>query len=88
MKPTGRDEQVTGSKRGRDEASAQPVTLRRGPILVRGVGKVVAVPPRQRSGQQVYGREQIALQDIDMEVRYAQEEESGGGGCGAGCGCH
>ena len=34
-------------------------------------------------------REQIALQDIDMEVRYAREEGEGPQGrCGEGCGCH
>lgn len=32
-------------------------------------------------------REQIALQDIDLEVRYSKDP--GAGGCGSGgCGCH
>jgi hypothetical protein len=30
-------------------------------------------------------REQIALQGIDLEVRYQRESE---GSCGSGCGCH
>ncbi len=35
-------------------------------------------------------REQIALQSIDLEVRYAREEPqpSANGSCGENCGCH
>ena len=32
-------------------------------------------------------RDQIALQGIDLEVRYAREAQAGGG-CGEGCGWH
>jgi hypothetical protein len=39
-------------------------------------------PPPEAVGFLAQVREQIALQGIDLEVRYARE-----GGCGEGCGC-
>jgi hypothetical protein len=40
-------------------------------------------PPEAAVEFLIHVREQIALQGIDLEVRFG----SGGGGCGEGCGC-
>ena len=58
------------------ELAAQPLRL---------VLRCVDVPPGPAVEFLSHVREQIALQDIDLEVRYANEES---GGCGSGCGCH
>jgi hypothetical protein len=54
---------------------------------LRLVLRCVDVPPSAAVEFLSHVREQIALQEIDLEVRYAREE-SGGGSCGTGCGCH
>ena len=58
------------------ELASQPLRL---------VLRCVALPPAPAVEFLSHVREQIALQDIDLEVRYAQEES---GGCGTSCGCH
>lgn len=50
---------------------------------LRVVLRCVEVPSRAAVDFLSQVREQIALQGIDLEVRYARE-----GGCGEGCGCH
>lgn len=50
---------------------------------LRVVLRCVEVPSRAAIDFLSQVREQIALQGIDLEVRYARE-----GGCGEGCGCH
>jgi hypothetical protein len=58
------------------ELATQPLRL---------VLQCMDVPPPPAVEFLSHVREQIALQDIDLEVRYAREES---GGCGTGCGCH
>lgn len=50
---------------------------------LRVVLRCVDMPPAPAVEFLTHVREQIALQGIDLEVRYARE-----GGCGEGCGCH
>jgi len=52
---------------------------------LRVVLRCVDLPPPPAVEFLSHVREQIALQGIDLEVRYAREDS--GGGCGAGCGC-
>src|SRR5215207_2494583 len=49
--------------------------------------RCLEAPPPEAVGFLAQVREQIALQGIDLEVRYAHESEaaSGGGSCGHGC---
>jgi hypothetical protein len=49
---------------------------------LRVVLRCVDAPPSDAVEFLTHVREQIALQGIDLEVRYARE-----GGCGEGCGC-
>ncbi len=49
---------------------------------LRVVLRCIDTPPDEAVEFLTQVREQIALQDIDLEVRYARE-----GGCGTGCGC-
>jgi hypothetical protein len=58
--------------------AAKPLTL---------VLRCVELPPPEAVGFLAQVREQIALQGIDLEVRYVREAEASGG-CGEGCGCH
>ena len=58
--------------------SDKPLTL---------VLRCVELPPPEAVGFLAQVREQIALQGIELEVRYAREAEEGGR-CGEGCGCH
>lgn len=53
---------------------------------LRVVLRCVELPPPPAVEFLTHVREQIALQGIDLEVRYAREGE-GSGGCGTGCGC-
>ena len=52
--------------------------------------RALELPPPEAVGFLAKVREQIALQGIELEVRYARESESAaeGGSCGHGCGCH
>jgi hypothetical protein len=49
--------------------------------------RCVELPPPEAVGFLAQVREQIALQGIDLEVRYAREAEDGVR-CGESCGCH
>jgi hypothetical protein len=51
-------------------------------VPLRIVLRCFEAPPPEAVDFLAKVREQIALQDIDLEVRYARE-----GGCGEGCGC-
>ena len=65
-------------------AEAYPGLLGR-PLSV--VLRCVDMPSPGAVGFLAQVREQIALQGIDLEVRYSREVQAGGG-CGEGCGCH
>jgi len=69
---------------------------------IRIILRCLEAPPEEAIDFLSHVREQIALQDIDLEVRFAEENPSlprgvqpvnrngngGGGSCGSGCGCH
>jgi hypothetical protein len=52
---------------------------------LRVVLRCLELPPTEAVEFLAQVRDQLALQEIDLEVRYARESE---GGCGTGCGCH
>lgn len=65
-------------------ADAYPDLVNR-PLRI--VLRCVDAPPSEAVEFLAHVREQIALQNIDLEVRYARED-GGSGGCGSGCTCH